>query len=89
MKLSVHLSYQIITTTKNKTNMTTETEFDYMSLYTMATFVEEKTEVETIINAEEKKPKKECRRCSGYGRIDAYTHIKGGVCFSCNGSGKK
>jgi DnaJ-class molecular chaperone len=55
----------------------------------MATSVEEKTEVETIINAEEKKPKKECRRCSGYGRIDAYTHIKGGVCFSCNGSGKK
>ena len=53
MKLSVHLSYQIITTTKNKTNMTTETEFDYMSLYTMATFVEEKTEVETIINAED------------------------------------
>ena len=73
----------------NTTTITTETEFDYMSLYIMATPVEEKTEVETIINAEEKKPKKECRRCSGKGIIDAYTHIKRGICYSCNGSGKK
>ena len=73
----------------NTTTITAETEFDYTSLFDMATPVEEKTEVETIINAEEKKPKKECRRCSGQGRIDAYTHIKGGVCYSCNGSGKK
>ena len=73
----------------NTTTITTETEFDYTSLFAFATPFKEKTEVETIIYAEEKNPKKECRRCSGKGIIDAYTHIKRGICYSCNGSGKK
>lgn len=28
----------------------------------------------------------ECQRCSGNGHINAFSHIQGGVCFSCGGS---
>ena len=39
-----------------------------------------------------KKPQKikkgSCPRCDGYGRIDYYKHVRGGVCFKCNGSGQ-
>ena len=30
-----------------------------------------------------------CTRCGGLGIIEAYKHINGGMCFECNGSGKK
>lgn len=32
-------------------------------------------------------PKAPCKRCGGEGRISYYSHIKGGTCFACNGSG--
>ncbi len=28
-----------------------------------------------------------CHRCIGTGRLAAYSHVHGGVCFKCNGSG--
>ena len=28
-----------------------------------------------------------CQRWSGKGRLSGYSHIKGGECFRCNGSG--
>ena len=28
-----------------------------------------------------------CNRCSGTGRIPNFSHIKGGECFRCHGSG--
>ncbi len=28
-----------------------------------------------------------CGRCGGKGRIDAFSHVLGGVCFGCNGHG--
>lgn len=28
-----------------------------------------------------------CERCNGIGWIPAYNHIKGGICFGCNGTG--
>ena len=28
-----------------------------------------------------------CSRCSGKGRLTSFTHIQGGLCFACNGSG--
>jgi len=31
--------------------------------------------------------KKTCNRCSGTGRIPNFSHIKGGECFRCHGSG--
>lgn len=30
----------------------------------------------------------DCPRCGGSGYLGCYTHIEGGVCFKCNGSGK-
>lgn len=30
-----------------------------------------------------------CTRCDGSGRIRAFGHVLGGVCFKCNGSGKQ
>jgi hypothetical protein len=30
-----------------------------------------------------------CPRCSGHGKIEKYNHVEGGICFECNGSGKK
>ena len=30
-----------------------------------------------------------CWKCGGHGYIEAYSGIRGGVCFSCNGSGRK
>lgn len=30
-----------------------------------------------------------CPRCSGTGRISHYSHIKGGECFGCSGTGVK
>ena len=30
-----------------------------------------------------------CPRCGGAGIIEAYKHINGGVCFKCNGTGKR
>lgn len=30
-----------------------------------------------------------CSRCSGAGRIGAFSHVAGGVCFACGGSGFK
>lgn len=29
-----------------------------------------------------------CKRCSGKGIIAEYAHIRGGLCFKCNGTGK-
>lgn len=29
----------------------------------------------------------ECYRCEGNGRLNAYAHVHGGVCFKCNGTG--
>ncbi len=31
----------------------------------------------------------ECSRCGGAGRLVGFSHVYGGVCFGCNGSGKK
>lgn len=31
----------------------------------------------------------ECSRCGGAGRLTGFSHVYGGVCFGCNGSGKK
>jgi len=28
-----------------------------------------------------------CKKCSGYGRMDAYAHINHGICFRCGGTG--
>ena len=28
-----------------------------------------------------------CRRCGGHGTIDSFSHVRGGVCFKCEGSG--
>jgi len=33
--------------------------------------------------------KNTCGRCNGVGRINAYSHVYGGVCFGCNGVGTK
>lgn len=33
------------------------------------------------------KPKGNCPRCGGHGHIAAFSHIKGGVCLKCNGTG--
>ena len=33
--------------------------------------------------------KNTCGRCNGVGRINAYSHVYGGVCFGCGGSGTK
>lgn len=29
-----------------------------------------------------------CRRCGGWGVIPAYSHVNGGVCRACGGTGK-
>jgi hypothetical protein len=29
-----------------------------------------------------------CERCGGAGHISAYSHVSGGVCFECNGTGR-
>ena len=29
-----------------------------------------------------------CGKCNGKGHLKTYTHIAGGVCFECNGSGR-
>lgn len=31
----------------------------------------------------------ECSRCGGSGRLTGFSHVYGGVCFGCNGKGKK
>lgn len=31
----------------------------------------------------------ECQRCSGKGTIKAFSHVIGGVCLKCKGSGKQ
>jgi DnaJ-class molecular chaperone len=33
--------------------------------------------------------RKTCPRCSGSGRLSYYSHVKGGECFACHGSGNK
>lgn len=30
-----------------------------------------------------------CYKCDGAGRIDAFSHVLGGVCFACGGTGHK
>ena len=35
------------------------------------------------------KPKRDCPRCGGSGRIPSYSHIKAGECFKCHGSGHR
>jgi cytochrome c553 len=30
-----------------------------------------------------------CGRCHGAGRIGAFAHVAGGVCFECGGDGRK
>jgi hypothetical protein len=30
-----------------------------------------------------------CGKCNGIGRIDVYSHVLGGVCFSCDGRGHR
>jgi len=32
---------------------------------------------------------KECNKCGGEGKLFNFSHIKSGVCFSCNGTGIK
>lgn len=32
---------------------------------------------------------KECNKCGGKGELFNFSHIKSGVCFSCNGTGIK
>ncbi len=32
---------------------------------------------------------KQCTRCVGTGKVGNYAHVKGGVCFKCNGTGKQ
>tara|TARA_Y100001972_G_scaffold78843_1_gene95790 strand:+ start:424 stop:801 length:378 start_codon:yes stop_codon:yes gene_type:complete len=29
-----------------------------------------------------------CSKCDGKGRIEAFSHVQGGVCFWCDGTGK-
>lgn len=31
---------------------------------------------------------KSCGKCSGYGYISSFQHVKGGECFQCQGTGK-
>lgn len=33
-------------------------------------------------------PKHVCPKCGGTGHIREYSHVSGGICFHCNGSGK-
>lgn len=32
---------------------------------------------------------KQCTRCVGTGKVGNYAHVKNGVCFKCNGTGKQ
>jgi len=32
---------------------------------------------------------KECNKCGGEGKLFNFSHIKSGICFSCNGTGIK
>jgi hypothetical protein len=32
---------------------------------------------------------KECNKCGGEGKLFNFSHVKSGVCFSCNGTGIK
>lgn len=32
---------------------------------------------------------KKCNKCCGTGELFVFNHVKGGVCFSCNGTGVK
>ena len=33
--------------------------------------------------------RQDCGKCSGKGRIFSVSHVKGGVCFACNGTGER
>lgn len=33
--------------------------------------------------------KLDCNKCGGEGNLFMFSHVKGGVCFSCKGTGKK
>lgn len=33
------------------------------------------------------RPDRQCTRCDGSGRVIGFSHIAGGVCFSCDGKG--
>ena len=35
-----------------------------------------------------KLPTKPCPKCGGTGKIHAYNHVSGGICFKCDGYGK-
>tara|TARA_R110000868_G_scaffold61494_1_gene186789 strand:+ start:13081 stop:13266 length:186 start_codon:yes stop_codon:yes gene_type:complete len=39
-----------------------------------------------VIEPAKRKP---CSRCSGSGRLSYYSHVKGGECFACHGTGVK
>ena len=31
----------------------------------------------------------ECKRCCGTGKVGNFANVKGGVCFACNGTGRR
>lgn len=31
----------------------------------------------------------ECKRCCGTGKVGNFAHVKAGVCFACNGTGRR
>lgn len=73
-------------------------EFDFDTLFVEPTAEEQaeiNAKIETKMAAEaeaekariEEKERKKCRKCNGAGIINAYTHIKRGICFTCGGSG--
>lgn len=33
-------------------------------------------------------PVEGCARCSGTGRLEAFAHVRDGICFECDGTGK-
>mgnify|MGYP001559832097 CR=1 FL=1 len=30
-----------------------------------------------------------CKRCAGFGYLPSFPHVEGGVCFRCNGNGRR
>ena len=61
----------------------TETETDWL----LALFDASPPFVPAVPIAPSTVKKSICNRCSGTGRIPNFSHIKGGECFRCHGSG--
>lgn len=49
----------------------------------------EETALESLsIDIEDIRESNSCPKCGGSGHIAIYDHVSGGICFSCNGTGK-